>query len=186
MLITRTRHFFYLVVIYVMCLFPACRMKLLKWCLDGSTSTAWDYAGLMCNLYREAGLKRCHHSQTSRVQSTFNPFYTCCWLGCTIPLLLPSNSSILSLQLLPLLPSLTCARVRGNRHQGKSLTIFHMDWLNPKIPIENMDNLCDSFGWKKFQNNFQNYLMFFFSSNEGYCEICYVVVKLTYLRYKKT
>ena len=108
---------------------------------------------------------------------------TCCWLGCTIPFLLPSNSSILSLQLLPLLPSLTCARVRGNRHQGKSLTIFHMDWLNSKIPIENMDNLCDFFGWKKFQNNFQNYLRFF-SLNGGYCEIFVAVVKLTYLRYK--
>ena len=59
MLITRTRHFFYLVVIYVMCLFPVCRMKLLKGCLDGSTSTAWDYAGLICNLYRDAVLKQC-------------------------------------------------------------------------------------------------------------------------------
>ena len=34
-----------------MCLFPACRMKLLKECLDGSKFTAWDYVGLMCNLY---------------------------------------------------------------------------------------------------------------------------------------
>ena len=141
MLITRTRHFFYLVVIYVMCLFPACRMKLLKGCLDGSTSTAWDYAGLMCNLYRDAGLKRCHHSQTCRAQYPFNPFYTWCNMLLTglhhspvvnIPLLLPSNSSILPLHL----PSLTCMRVRGNHHyQGMSCTNFPKDMLI-KIPIE--------------------------------------------------
>ena len=44
----------YLVTIYVMCLFSACRMKRLKGCLDSSTSTAWECAGLMCNLYRDA------------------------------------------------------------------------------------------------------------------------------------
>ena len=33
---------------------------------DGSASTAWDYASLLCNFYRDAGQKRCHDSQTSR------------------------------------------------------------------------------------------------------------------------
>ena len=123
MLITRTRHFFYLVVIYVMCLFPACRMKLLKGCLDGSTSTAWDYAGLMCNLYRDAGLKHCHHSQTSRVQSSLNSFCTWCnlldWVAlfpCSQHSPPPPNSSILPLHLPLFLPSFACTRVRGNNH----------------------------------------------------------------------
>ena len=31
--------------------FPACRMGRLKVCPDGSASTAWDYVGLLCNLY---------------------------------------------------------------------------------------------------------------------------------------
>ena len=69
--------YFDLVAIYVMCLFPACPMKRLKGCTDGRTSTAWDYASLLCN-YRDAGLKRCHHSQTSRVQFPLNPIYICC------------------------------------------------------------------------------------------------------------
>ena len=56
--------------------FPACRMRRLKGCPDGNASTAWDYGGLLCNLYRDAGPKRCHHSQTSRAQSPLNPFYT--------------------------------------------------------------------------------------------------------------
>ena len=43
-----------------------CRMRRLKGCLDGSASTAWDYAGLLCNLYRDAGPIHCHHSQTSQ------------------------------------------------------------------------------------------------------------------------
>ena len=79
-----------------MCFFPAFRMKRLKGCLDGSTSTAWNYAGLMFNLYRDAGLKHCHHYQTSLAHSPFNPFHTWCnmLLGCTIPPLsaIPSSS----------------------------------------------------------------------------------------------
>ena len=38
--------------------FPACRMKRLKGCPDGSASIAWDYAGLLCNLDRDAGPKQ--------------------------------------------------------------------------------------------------------------------------------
>ena len=38
---------------------PACCMRGLKRCPDGSASTACDYAGLLCNLYRDASLKRC-------------------------------------------------------------------------------------------------------------------------------
>ena len=58
----------------------------------------------ICNLYRDARLKHYHHSQTSRAQSPFNPFYTWCNMLLTefhhspvvsIPLLLPSNSEVL-------------------------------------------------------------------------------------------
>ena len=45
---------------------------------DGSACTARDYAGLLCNNYWDAGLKCCHHPQTSPVQSPLNPFYTWC------------------------------------------------------------------------------------------------------------
>ena len=55
-------------------------MGRLKWCPDGSASTAWDYAGLLYKFYslgcrdpRDAGPKRCHYSETSRVQSPPNP-----------------------------------------------------------------------------------------------------------------
>ena len=47
--------------------FLVCCMRQLKGCPDGSASTAWVYAGLLCNLYsqdwrdREPGPKRCHY-----------------------------------------------------------------------------------------------------------------------------
>ena len=59
-----------------------CRMRRLKGCSDGSGSTAWDYAGLLCNLNsldlrdHDAGPKCCHYSQTSRAQSPLNHFYS--------------------------------------------------------------------------------------------------------------
>ena len=101
-------------------------MSRLKVCPDGSASTAWDYYYPLCNLYRDAGPNHCRHSQTSCAQSPFDPFYA--WSNmlltglhhspvASIPLLLPSNSSILPLHLPPLLPSLTCRRVRDNHHQ---------------------------------------------------------------------
>ena len=58
--------------------FPACRMRRLKGFPVGSAFTVWDYAGILCNLYRDAGPKCCHHFQTSRAQSPLNPFYTWC------------------------------------------------------------------------------------------------------------
>ena len=95
---------------------PAWRMRRLKECSDGSASTGgYTQVTFLCNLYRDAGPKRCHHSQTSRAQSPLNPFYTWCNILLTefhyspvvsIPLVLPSNTSILLL-------SLTCTRVRG-------------------------------------------------------------------------
>ena len=39
--------------------FPACRITRLKEYPNGSASAAWDYAGLLCNLYQDAGPKRC-------------------------------------------------------------------------------------------------------------------------------
>ena len=116
--------------------FPPCRVKLLKWCPDGSASTAWDYADLLCNLYRDAGPKSCHYSQTSRAQFPLKPLYTWCHMlltalhhspGVGIPPLFPSNSSILPLHLFSLLPSLTCMRVTGNYHQKIMKTT--LDWL---------------------------------------------------------
>ena len=76
------------------------------------------YAGLLCNLYnlswrdRDAGPKRCHYSP-------LNSFYTWCSILLTglhhspvvsIPLLLPSNFSIVLLHRPPLLISLMCTR----------------------------------------------------------------------------
>ena len=50
-------------------------MRRLKGCSDDSASTAWNYASLLYNVYRDAGPNRSHHSQTCRVQSSLNPFY---------------------------------------------------------------------------------------------------------------
>ena len=103
--------------------FPVCRMRRLEGCTDATATTAWNYAGLLCNLYRDAGPKRCHLYQTSRAQSSLNPFYTWCDIlpsglhhlpVVSIPFLLLSYSSILHLP--PLSPFLTCTRVRGNHH----------------------------------------------------------------------
>ena len=62
---------------------------------------AWDYAGLLCNLYRDAGPKSCHYSQNCRAQSPLNHFYTWCTMlvaglqpVVNIPLLLPSNKLV--------------------------------------------------------------------------------------------
>ena len=113
--------------------FSACRMKRLKGCPDDRTSTAWDYAGLLCNLYRNASPKRHYHSQTSRAESLLNSFYT--WskmlptglhysTKISIPHFPHSNSSILPLHL----PSLACARAWGNHHHktknSSSLSYF--------------------------------------------------------------
>ena len=85
---------------------------------------------------RDAGPnpKHCHYPQTSRAQSPLNPFYTWCNILLTglhhslivsIPLLLPSNFSILPLHLPPLFPSFTCTtRVRGNHHHHQIVFII--------------------------------------------------------------
>ena len=87
-------------------------MRRLKECPYGSASTRWDYPGLMSNLYhlgwryQDADPKRCYYSQTSCVESPLNPFWKWCSMLLTvlhhspivsIPLLLPSNPSILLL-----------------------------------------------------------------------------------------
>ena len=70
------------------------------------------------------------NSQTSRAQSALNPFYAWCSMLLTglhhspvvnFPLQLPWNSSLLHLHLPPLLPFLTCTRVRGNHHHHQVL-----------------------------------------------------------------
>ena len=100
---------------------------------------------------RDAGPKCCHHSQTSPVQS--NPFThgTCCWLGWTIPLLFPSNSSILRYL------SLTCTRVRGSHQQTvpwRSLTVYFKESIKDK-DVKFWQNLVLSlqFGLFKFGIN---------------------------------
>ena len=88
--------------------FPACRMRRLKVCPDGSAFTAWDYALLLCYLYSIGWRDR--YSQYSWALPLFSslscPIPTQPLLHIvqhvavvSIPLLLPSNSSILSLQL---------------------------------------------------------------------------------------
>ena len=58
---------------------PACRMRRLKGCPDSSATTAWDYAGPLCSLYRDAAQKRCQHSQTFTAHSTpLTHAATCC------------------------------------------------------------------------------------------------------------
>jgi len=96
-------------------------MRRLKGCPDGNASVVYDYVGLLCLRDRDATQKRWHYSQTSHAQSQLNPFYTCCWLTCTIPLFLPSYSSIPFLHL-------TCTRVRGNHHHLKGI-IHCSTWL---------------------------------------------------------
>ena len=112
--------------------FPACHMRWLKGCPDGSASTARDYAGLLCNLYQDAGPKRYQHSQTSRVQSTLNRFYIWCnifpFLLVSILLYLPSNSSILSLNHPLLFPSL---RARECIKPSKSDCTCMLTWNRP-------------------------------------------------------
>ena len=122
---------------------PTCRMWRINWCLDGSTSTAWDYAGLIYVGIRDVGLrrplqsrlkrlryaipKRCHYFQTPRVQPPLNPFYTWCNMLLTRLhhfsvvgiVLLPWNSSTL-----PPVHSFACTRatliknpfLRSNEH----------------------------------------------------------------------
>ena len=58
--------------------FPACRMRRLKRCPDGSISTAWNYADRLWKLYRDAGPIHCHFSQTYYTQFTCNRFYIWC------------------------------------------------------------------------------------------------------------
>ena len=97
--------------------FPAWRMRRLKSFPDDSAFTAWDYAGLLCILYRDAGPKRSHYSQTSRARSPINPFYK--WRNMfltelhhpfvvSIPLFLPSNSFMRAREF-----------IRGNHHHLK-------------------------------------------------------------------
>ena len=48
---------------------------LYMYCPDGIASTAWEYASLLCNIYRDAGAKCCHHPETSHAQSPLISFY---------------------------------------------------------------------------------------------------------------
>ena len=93
------------------------RMRRLKVCPNDRASTTWDYAGLPGNIYRDAGPKRCQHSQTYRAQSTFKPFYKWCNMLLPFPCsyhfsLPPWHSSILPLHLPISFPPL-CARELG-------------------------------------------------------------------------
>ena len=78
-------------------------MRRLRECPDSSASTE-QRETIPVDLYRDTGPKRCQHSQISRDQTPFNLFYTWCNMLLTglhrspvvsIPLFLPTNSSIL-------------------------------------------------------------------------------------------
>ena len=81
--------------------FPACPMMRLKGCPDGSVSTAWDYAGLLCNLYWDASEKTLPPFPNLSCPIPTQPLLHMMLTGLhhspvvNIPLLLPSNSSIL-------------------------------------------------------------------------------------------
>ena len=94
-------------------------LRQLKGCPEGSASTAWKYVGLLCNLYRDSGPKRCQYSQTTRTQSPLNPFYT--WSNMLLTALHHSTVVSTPLKYLhtpPSSSSLTCTRVRGNRNNN--------------------------------------------------------------------
>ena len=93
----------------------------LKGSPDGSASKAWNYAGLLYNLYRDVGPKHCHPSHTSSAQSLYSIHFTQCNMLLTglhhfpvvsITFLLLSSSSILPIHLPSILPSLMCKRVK--------------------------------------------------------------------------
>ena len=102
----------------------ACRMRRLKWCPDGSTSTAWGYASLLFNLYRDAGPKLCQCSQYSRAQTPLNPFYTCCNLLLTgLHHSPPPPLKFFHIHL----PSPTCTSVKGkDHHQTFEFRFFNL------------------------------------------------------------
>ena len=118
--------------------FPACRMRRLKGCPDGSTSMTWDIPASWTD--RDVGLvlgekppekprppvtdgpNRCQYSQTSRTESPLNTFYT--WYNVVLTGL--HRSPVVSIpfyspqtlpcsrftSLLPSLLSLTCTTVQ--------------------------------------------------------------------------
>ena len=95
--------------------FPACRMRRLKECPNGSTNTAWDYVVLLCKLYRPGCRSKTLplfsnlsypipiHPLLHMVQHVAN--WVALFPGVSVPLLLPSNSSILLLHLPSVFPS---------------------------------------------------------------------------------
>ena len=90
--------------------FSACRMRCLKECPDGIASTAWDYAvllPLLRNLYRDAGPKRCQHSQTllHMVQHAAD------WVASFLRSQHSPLSPLKFFHTPPLLPSFRCPRV---------------------------------------------------------------------------
>ena len=58
--------------------FPACRTRRLKRCPDVSESTAWDNAGLLCNLQFQLKIPGCCPNTATHGE-------TCYRLDCTIP-----------------------------------------------------------------------------------------------------
>ena len=58
--------------------FPYVSYEATKWVSRRQHVYGVGYPGLLCYLYRDFGLKRCHHSQTSRAQSPLNLIYTWC------------------------------------------------------------------------------------------------------------
>ena len=62
-------------------LFSVCRMRRLNRCPDGGASTAWDYAGLLCKFYRDAGQNAAKLLKPLVLNPHLTPFThgaTCC------------------------------------------------------------------------------------------------------------
>ena len=109
---------------------PACRMRRLKGCPDGNASTAWDYADLLCNHYRDADSKCCRYSYTSRAQSPLKHFLHIVQHVADWVVLFSRSQHFPSSSLKfihtnpsphPLLSFLTCTRVGGNYHYHECL-----------------------------------------------------------------
>ena len=138
-------------------------MRQLKGCRDGSASTAWDYAGLLCYLYslgwrdQAAGPKRCHYSQTSRAKSLLDPFYA--WYNMLLTdwvALFPRSQHsplpilkffIIPLNLPPLLLPLTCTRVTGNNNKNSRRQLLVCEYNIWKYVVSkgNVVEVPDSF-----------------------------------------
>ena len=147
---------------------------------------SWDYAGLLWNLYslgwryRDAGPKRCHYSQTSRVSNLsilkppLNPFAhgaTYCWLWLHHP---PVVNILLLLP--PILPySSFTSTLFFPPYVYESYGTGNYNILSRSLKNSNFLRIFDT-SKNMFKNIFSNlYKLFYFSFN---CYFFIMVIKL--------